>query len=812
MSEEMEIMSTASERTIPDSLPVLPLRGTVAFPHTMMPLNIGQERSIHLVDDAMRGNRMLLMVAQKDEHKENAMPDDLHRIGSVGVIEQLVRAPNGTLRIIVQGLERVKISEFISIEPYLVAKLIQLPDIIGEGVEIEALRRALLENIKKLVGLIEELPNEIMSAAESLSNVKQLTYLTAFLMPISTEVRQEILELDPLETKMRRLIELVNHEVAVRELGQKITSDTKERLTKTQRDYFLREQVRSIQKELGEGAEQSEVAELRRQLDEAGLSPEAKKEADRELERFATMPPGSSDYGIVRTYLGWLATLPWNRLSGGTIDIPHAMQILNEDHYDLEKIKERIIEYLSVKKLRQERAEKEEINDGPDQNKNQKPKKLSHEPILCFLGPPGVGKTSLGQSIARALGRQFVRISLGGLHDESEIRGHRRTYVGAMPGKIIQGIRTADTRDPVFMLDELDKIGSDWRGDPSSALLEVLDPAQNYTFADNYLNVPFDLSQVLFIATANALETIPAPLLDRMEVLRLSGYTDEEKIHIAEKYLVPKEIQAHGLKNKEISFDNEALRAIIRNYTREAGVRNLDREIASVCRKVARKIAEGDNKPAKITAKTVENYLGRPHFYDEVAEQVSRPGVATGLAWTPVGGDVLFIEATIMPSQKEHLLLTGMLGDVMRESAQTALSFVRSHSQILNFDPHTFEDKKVHLHVPAGATPKDGPSAGITMMTALASLVTGRCVKNNLAMTGEITLRGKVLPVGGIKEKVLAAYRMGITTLILPKKNERDIEDIPEELRKQLQFYFVDDAEEVLKIALQNNNGKNKRK
>lgn len=810
MSEEMEMITPTSERTIPGSLPVLPLRGTVAFPHTMMPLNIGQERSIQLVDDVMRGNRLLLMVAQKDEHKENSMPDDLYRIGSVGVIEQLVRANNGTLRIIVQGLERVKITEFTSVEPYLVANLTTLPDIIGEEVEIEALRRALLETIKKLVGLIEELPNEIMSAAESLSNVKQLVYLTAFLMPLSAEVRQEVLELDPLSAKMRRLIELVNHEVAVRELGQKITSDTKERLSKTQRDYFLREQVRSIQKELGEGAEQPELAELRRQLDEADLPPEARKEADRELERFATMPPGSSDYGIVRTYLGWLATLPWNRLSGGVIDIPHAMQILNEDHYDLEKIKERILEYLAVKKLRQERQEKEETEKETDQKEN-KNRKFVHEPILCFLGPPGVGKTSLGQSIARALGRKFVRISLGGLHDEAEIRGHRRTYVGAMPGKIIQGIRTADTRDPLFMLDEIDKVGADWRGDPSSALLEVLDPSQNYTFSDNYLNVPFDLSQVLFIATANSLETIPAPLLDRMEVLRLSGYTDEEKIHIAEKYLVLKEIQAHGLKAGEITFDSEAIRVIIRNYTREAGVRNLDREIASVCRKVARKIAEGNSKPAKITAKTVENYLGRPHFYDEVAEQVSRPGVATGLAWTPVGGDVLFIEATIMPSQKEHLLLTGMLGDVMRESAQTALSFVRSHSQILNFDPHVFEDQKVHLHVPAGATPKDGPSAGITMMTALASLVTNRCVKNNLAMTGEITLRGKVLPVGGIKEKVLAAHRMGIKTLILPKRNERDIEDIPEELRKQLQFHFVDTAEEVLKIALQNNH-KNNRK
>ncbi len=799
MSDIMENTNTStstSERIIPEILPVLPLRGTVSFPHTMMPLTIGQERSIQLVDEVMRGNRMLLLVAQKDENKEHAMPTDLYQVGTVGVIEQLVRANNGNLRIIVQGLDRAQIGEFTGLEPYLSAKLKPLPDVISEGVEIEALRRALLETIKKLVGLIEELPNEIMSAAESLSNIKQLTYLTAFLMPLATNVRQEILELDPLDAKLRRLIELVNHEVAIRELGQKITTDTKERLTKSQREFFLREQV-------------PEVAEIRRQLKKAGLSAEARKEADRELERFATMPPGSSDYGIVRTYLGWLASLPWNKLSGGAINIAHAQQILDEDHYDLEKIKERILEYLAVKKLRQDRIEKQ--SPSKDKTAAENNKKNIHEPILCFLGPPGVGKTSLGQSIARALGRKFIRISLGGLHDESEIRGHRRTYVGAMPGKIIQGIRTADTRDPLFMLDEIDKVGSDWRGDPSSALLEVLDPAQNYTFLDNYLNVPFDLSQVLFIATANNLETIPPPLLDRMEVLRLSGYTDEEKIHIAEKYLVPKQILAHGLKLEEIRFDTAAIHRVIRSYTRESGVRNLDREIASICRKVARNFAEGRNDSVHVHADDVEKYLGRPHFFEEVAEQVSRPGVATGLAWTPVGGDVLFIEATMMPSQKEHLLLTGMLGDVMRESAQTALSFVRSHAELLNFDSTVLEYKKIHLHVPAGATPKDGPSAGITMMTALASLLTGRCVKNNLAMTGEITLRGKVLPVGGIKEKVLAAHRAGINTLILPKKNERDIEDIPPDLRAELQFYFVSDAEEVLKLALQNN-GKDKQK
>lgn len=804
-----EVLPVATDRNIPDTLPVLPLRGAVSFPQTVMPLIVGQERSIQLVDDVMRGNRMLLLVAQLDEYKENATPEDLYRIGTVAVIEQLVRSSPNSIRLIVQGLERTKMNDFTATTPYLIAAHQIYPDIVTETVEMEGLRRSLLDNIRKLIHLIEELPNELVSAAEGLSDIRQLTYLTAHLMPLNLKARQEILELNPLEAKLKRLVELVNHEVVIRELGNKITTETKERLSKSQREYFLREQVRSIQKELGEGSEQPELAELRKKLEEAGLPNEAKREADRELERLSVMPTAAADYGIVRTYLEWLAVLPWKILSGGVIDISHAQAILNEDHYDLEKVKERILEYLAVKKLRQERLIQSTQENTQNENSSEASAiKMSnelntvHEPILCFVGPPGVGKTSLGQSIARSLGRKFVRLSLGGLHDEAEIRGHRRTYIGALPGRIIQGMKTAGTRDPVFMLDEIDKVGADWRGDPSSALLEVLDPAQNHTFLDNYLNVPFDLSQVLFIATANTLETIPAPLLDRMEVLRLSGYTDEEKIHIAERYLIPKQIQTHAIKINEIAFDKEAVRKIIRDYTREAGVRNLDREIASVCRKVARNIAEGKTEPVKIVPDQIENYLGRPRFFEEVAEHVAKPGVATGLAWTPVGGDVLFIEASIMPGHQDQLLLTGMLGDVMRESAQAALSYVRSHVDQLHIDPKMLKNKKIHLHVPAGATPKDGPSAGITMMTALASLLTNRCVKDNIAMTGEITLRGKVLPVGGIKEKVLAAHRAGIKTVILPRKNERDIEDVPEDLRHQLSFIFVETADDVLEWAL----------
>ncbi len=774
---------------VPDVLPVLPLRDAVVFPLTAAPLMVGQPRSVRLVDEVMRGNRLLALVAQREPTPEPATPEALYRLGTVGMIHQLARGPDGSVRLMVQGIERIKILDWTGTEPYIVARVEAAPDQVVEGTEADALRRAAADIFRRLVEASSELPDELGVAAESFTDPRHLLYFVASLVPLDLSVRQELLEMDPVSAKLRRLVDLLQRELAVRELGRKITSDTEERLSKKQREYYLREQLRSIQRELGEDQEgDGQVPELRRRIEEAGLPEEARREAERELGRLAGLSPSSPEHGMIATYLEWMASLPWSKLDGGTIDIGRAREVLDEDHFDLEKVKDRLLEYLAVKKLRQERTVT-----GPEE---------SREPILCFVGPPGVGKTSLGQSIARALGRKFARMSLGGVRDEAEIRGHRRTYIGALPGRIIQGIRRVETRDPVFMLDEIDKIGADWRGDPSSALLEVLDPAQNNTFVDNYLGVPFDLSQVLFIATANTLETIPGPLRDRMEILTLSGYTDEEKIGIARQYLIPKQLAAHGLKAAELAFEPEAVRRLVRDYTREAGVRNLERQIAAAARKVARRLAEGQSQAVRITADQVTEYLGRPRFFDEVAERTNRPGVATGLAWTPTGGDVLFVEATMMPSSEERLVLTGMLGDVMRESAQAAVSYVRSNAGALDIDPKLFEGRTIHVHVPAGAIPKDGPSAGVTIVTALASLATRRPVRGDLAMTGEITLRGKVLPVGGIKEKVLAAHRAGIRTLILPARNERDVEDVPEGLRRELTFIFVDDADEVLRHAL----------
>jgi ATP-dependent Lon protease len=794
--------------TVPDALPVLPLREVVMFPLTAAPLAVGQPRSLRLVDDVMRGNRLLALVAQRDPKAEPAMPEDLHRVGTVGVIHQLARTPDGSVRLMVQGLERVRLLDWIGTEPYLVARIEVAREQPGETTEMDALRRAAVDVFRRLVAVSSELPDELATAVESIADSRHVAYLVASVVPLDIGARQELLELDPVTAKLRRLIDLLQRELAVRELGRKITTDTEERLSKKQREYYLREQLRSIQRELGEDeGVDGQPAELRRRIEEARLPDEARREAERELSRLASIPPSSPEHGMIVTYLEWMASLPWSRLSGGTIDIGRARQVLDEDHFDLEKVKERILEYLAVKKLRQERADRAgEPGPGETPVPAEPPRVTgdspAREPILCFAGPPGVGKTSLGQSIARALGRRFVRMSLGGIRDEAEIRGHRRTYIGALPGRIIQGLRRAETRDPVFMLDEIDKIGADWRGDPSSALLEVLDPAQNDTFVDNYLGVSFDLSQVLFIATANTLDTIPGPLRDRMEILMLSGYTDEEKIGIAREYLIPKQLAAHGLAADELTFEPDALRQIVRGYTREAGVRNLEREIAAAARKVARRLAEGRREAVRITTDNLVDYLGRPRFFDEVAERTTRPGVATGLAWTPTGGDILFVEVTMMPSSEERLVLTGMLGDVMRESAQAAVSYVWANAEALDIDPRLFEGKTIHVHVPAGAIPKDGPSAGVTITTALASLATRRPVRSEVAMTGEITLRGKVLPVGGIKEKVLAAHRAGIRSVILPRLNERDIEDVPEELRKQLRFVFVDDAEEVLRHAL----------
>ena len=778
----------AESPAVPDALPVLPLRDVVVLPLAATPLIVAQARSVRLVDDVMRGNRLLALVTQKDAGVETPGSDDLHQIGTMGVIHQLARAADGTLRLLVQGLERIRIVDCIGSEPYLVARVVSAPDVVDQGTELDGLRRAAVDLFRRLVTLIGDLPAELALAAENLP-ARQIAYLITAVTPVDTPTRQAILEMDPVSAKLRRLIDLLQRELAVRELGRKITTDTEERLTKRQREAYLREQLHSIQKELGDEEGGSDTKDLDRRLEEADLPDEARREAKRELDRLKSIPAASPEHGLITTYLEWMASLPWRKLAGGPIDVTQAQRVLDEDHYDLEKVKDRILEHLAVKKLRAERARAEDDAQA-------------HEPILCFVGPPGVGKTSLGQSIARALGRKFARMSLGGVRDEAEIRGHRRTYIGAMPGRIIQGLRRAESRDPVFMLDEIDKVGSDWRGDPSSALLEVLDPAQNHAFVDNYLGVPFDLSQVLFIATANTLDTIPGPLRDRMEVLQLSGYTDAEKLGIATKYLMPKQLKAHGLDPGELSFDDDALRLVIRAYTREAGVRSLEREIGTIIRKVARRRAEGQKGPVLVTAAEVGTYLGRPRFFDEVAERTTVPGVATGLAWTPTGGDVLFVEATMMPSDEERLVLTGMLGDVMRESAQAAVSYVRSHTALLDVDPQIFESKTIHIHVPAGAIPKDGPSAGVTIATALASLVTRRPVRSDLAMTGEITLRGKVLPVGGIKEKVLAAHRIGIRTVILPRRNERDLEDVPDDVRRDVRFVLVDDADEVLRDAL----------
>ncbi|HUJ66798.1 MAG TPA: endopeptidase La, partial [Acidimicrobiales bacterium] len=685
MADEVR-QGAADAVQIPDTLPILPLRGAVVYPLSVVPLAVSRPRSVRTVDDVMRLNRLVALVLQRSESTGDPAPADLYSTGTVGIIHQLVRGTDGSLRIVVQGLERIRVLESVRTDPYLVARIATAPDHWARNTEEDALRRAAVDLFRRVVGLAGDLPDEMAVAAENLADPRQVAYLIASVVPLEAAVRQEILELDPVAQKLRRLVDLLQRDLAVRELGQKITTDTQERLSKSQREFYLREQLRSIQRELGEDKEGDPAGELRRKLEEAKLPDEARREAERELNRLGSIPEASPEHGIIRTYLEWMVDLPWNTMTGEAIDIPRTRRVLDEDHYDLEKIKDRLLEYLAAKKLRQDREARTTPAEpgGDGQTEPAKPKVIEdsqpREPILCFIGPPGVGKTSLGQSIARAMGRKFLRISLGGVHDEAEVRGHRRTYIGAMPGRIVQGLRRIGTRDAVFMLDEIDKVGSDWRGDPSSALLEVLDPAQNYAFVDTYLGVPFDLSQVLFIATGNTLDTIPAPLRDRMEVLELTGYTDEEKVHIAEQYLVPKQREAHGLKPEELSFDAEALRRMIRGYTREAGVRNLDRQIASVARKVARQIAEGQGAPGRVTAEMLHGYLGRPRFFDEVAERTTRPGVATGLAWTPTGGDVLFVEASMMPGREEELVLTGMLGDVMRESAMAAVSYIRSNA------------------------------------------------------------------------------------------------------------------------------------
>lgn len=796
------------EENFPTELPILPLRGTVAFPFIIMPLSIGVPRSVSLIRAAIKDNSLVGLVVSKEPEIEEPGPEQLHEVGVVGRIHRVVRGENDSLQVIIQGIERFKVESWTQTEPYLTAKISMAPDVIEEdkASEIEALKRRILELSRAIVEHMPQVPNEVSQFLDQIDNPRTIVYTIASNMRMDLEDRLALLLEDTLREKMAHLVRLMTHELEVLEIGQHIRSETQEELDKTQREYYLRQQLKAIQKELGEGDDEAAAAQYREKIEAAGLPEEAKKEALREVSRLEKLQPQSAEYGVIQTYLDWMVSLPWSKLSEDNLDIKHARQVLDTDHYDIKDVKERILEFLAVRKLRLERQlDNEPVESGREQDR-------AGGSILLFVGPPGVGKTSLGRSIARAQGREFTRMSLGGVHDEAEIRGHRRTYIGALPGRVIQSLKRVGTRNPVFMLDEVDKIGSDWRGDPSSALLEVLDPQQNYAFRDHYLDVDFDLSQVMFIATANTLDTIPAPLRDRMEIIQLDGYTEYEKLEIAKGYLVPRQVKANGLRTNEIQFQDESLRQIIRDYTRESGVRNLEREIGRVARKVATRIAAGElsgsdgngngaNQTLTIGPAQVREYLGKPKFHFEAALRTEKAGVATGLAVTAVGGDVLFIEAARMPG-KDRLTLTGQLGDVMKESAQIALSYVRAHAKEFGIDSATFNDADIHLHVPAGAVPKDGPSAGVTMVTALVSLLTGRPVRAEVGMTGEISLQGQVLPIGGLKQKILAAHRAGLTTVIFPQRNDADLDDVPEDVRHEMTFVMAETIEEVLAHAL----------
>ena len=785
---------------IPSQLPILPLRGLVVYPETAVPLSIGQPRSIRLVDDVLSADdRLIGLVTSKDPQNEHPGPDDLYRVGTVASVHRLFRAPDGTIRLLVQGITRFEIKKFVEEEPYLKAKIKLSPVKVEHDLEVDALTRQARDQFAEITNLVPSVPQELVDAVISLDDPLQVVYTVANFQRLELSEAQELLELNSVSEKLRKLVNFLTRELEMLEIGQRIQNQARSEIEKVQKEYFLREQIKAIQTELGEADDQTvEVEEFRQQIEEAAMPEESEKQAKRELDRLSHLPSAAAEYGVIRTYLDWMVSLPWSRMTDDNLDISRARKILDEDHYGLEDVKERILEFLAVRKLRKEREGEIEETYEDDI------RKIREGVILCFVGPPGVGKTSLGRSIARSLDRKFIRISLGGVRDEAEIRGHRRTYIGAMPGRVLQALRRVGKNNPVFMLDEIDKLGRDYRGDPTSALLEVLDPEQNSEFRDHYLEVAYDLSKVMFITTANLLEPIPSPLRDRMEIIKLSGYTDREKKSIAKGYLIPRQIKENGLRSEEISFTDPALQKIIRSYTRESGVRNLEREIGSLCRKVVTQIAEGKVEGVKVGVKEVAEYLGRPRYYgdEEIANRTSVPGVATGLAWTSTGGEVLFVEATSMPG-KNNFQLTGYLGEVMKESAQAALSYVRSKADKLGIDVDFFQDQDIHLHVPAGAQPKDGPSAGVTMAVALVSLISRRPVKGNISMTGEITLRGQVLPVGGIKEKVLAAYRAGSTTVILPKKNQADLEeDIPAEVLEKINFIFVENIEEVLDAAL----------
>ncbi len=764
---------------IPSTLPVLPLKETVIFPQSVSPLAIGQERSIRLVDDVLEGDRMLALVTVESAEVEQPGWDDLYETGTAAMVHKMIRVPDGTLRILVQGLSRIHLESRAQDEPYLVGEFSVVPDEVEETPELEALTRSVQTEFGRLISLVPYLPSELELAAANIDDPGALSHLVASTLRLKTAEKQALLEQRDVAGRLRDVLRILGRELEVVELGTKIQTQVQSELEKGQREFFLREQLKAIQQELGEGDEQqAEINELRQQIAEKNLPEEIRKAVDREVARLEKLPPAAAEYGVIRTYVDWILSLPWTETTEDNLDLDRARKILDEDHYDLEKVKERILEYLAVSKLKNDLS----------------------GPILCFVGPPGVGKTSLGQSIARTSGRKFVRLSVGGVRDEAEIRGHRRTYIGAMPGTIIRSLRDAESKNPVLLIDEIDKMGADFRGDPASAMLEVLDPEQNSHFRDHYLDLPFDLSKVLFICTANQLETIPGPLLDRMDVIQLSGYTEDEKLGIARKYLVTKQLDAHGLTKKQVRISDNTLRVVIREYTREAGVRNLERRIADLFRKTAREIAEGRTEKISIDTRKARAWLGPRRFPADPRKRTADPGVATGLAYTPVGGDVLFIEATAYPG-RGRLTITGQLGEVMRESAQAALSWIRSHAEELGLPENWFAEHDVHIHVPAGAVPKDGPSAGITIATAIASLVRGEPVAEDVGMTGEITLTGQVLPIGGLREKALAAQRHGLKRIVVPRDNEPDLEELPPETRKEVEFILVDSIEDVFVVA-----------
>ncbi len=767
---------------IAGELPILPLKDTVIYPHIVAPLMITEDPLIKLIDDALAGDRIVGVVTASEEVEEEIPPvDKLFDVGSAVAIARMFKLPDGKMQLLVQGIARIRVSEYVQDEPYLKARVERLQDEVEDGVEVEGLARNALNLFRNIVSLAPYLPDEIFIAAMNVNEPNDLADFLVANLNLDTGQRQELLEELNVKERLRKLTVFLNHEVEVLEIGSRIQDQVQSELGKGQREFFLREQLKAIQKELGELDEKTvEINEIREAIEASGMPEEARKEAERELDRLANMPAAAAEYTVARTYLDWMTSLPWEKSTDDNLDVKRAARILDEDHYDLDKVKERIVEYLAVRNIKED----------------------TKGPILCFVGPPGVGKTSLGHSIARALGRTFHRISLGGVRDEAEIRGHRRTYVGALPGRIIQGLRKAGTKNPVFMLDEVDKLGVDFRGDPAAALLEVLDPEQNFSFSDHYLDVAFDLSKVMFITTANMLYTIPPALLDRMEVLELPGYTEPEKIQIAREFLVPRQLEEHGLEKKSVTIEDSALHGIIRNYTREAGVRNLEREIAGVCRKLARKVAEGEKGPFKVTGDDLHDMLGPIKHRMEVIEQADEVGVATGLAWTETGGDVLFVEAESYPG-KGNLTLTGKLGEVMQESARAAVTYARANAENLKIAHDFFDNNDVHIHVPAGAIPKDGPSAGVTMAVALVSAATERPVVKETAMTGEITLRGKVLPVGGIKEKVLAAHRAGVKKVILPEENEKDLEEVPDFVKDDVEFSFVTDVNDIMTQVLE---------